>query len=99
MLCLTEEGTVLHFLSLFYDVDGILTISECGEHEVGVLDSCFFFPFQSCLLRALNSLINLPKKKNKYYPKNDKKASTPSTLILKPSVNSLLWCFGAMICL
>lgn len=32
------------FLSLFYGVDGILTISEWDEHEVGVLNACFF-PF------------------------------------------------------
>lgn len=51
------------FLSLFYGVDGVLTISECGEHEVGVLDPCFF-PFQSCLLRALN-LSDKPSYKEK----------------------------------
>lgn len=48
MLCLTEEGTVLNFCHCF-GVDGNLTISECDEHKVGVLDRCFF-PFQSCLL-------------------------------------------------
>lgn len=33
------------FFSLFYD-DGILTALECGEHEVGVLDPCFFSHYE-----------------------------------------------------
>lgn len=53
--CASQRKEQFFIFYLFYDVDDILTISECGEHEVGVLDPCFFFPFQSCLLRALNS--------------------------------------------
>lgn len=70
------------FLSLFYGVHVFRLYLNVGKHEVVVLDPCFF-PFQSCLLRALNCLINPLKKKNKYNPNNNKKDINPIHLNIK----------------
>lgn len=44
--CASQRKELFFVFLIVYSV-GILTTSACGEHEAGVLDPCFFLPFQS----------------------------------------------------